>query len=202
MIDFISAHSEVTRQMAKEKLGLSGKYVIVCGYNANKIQNHIQIIEAIASRKRQLPENLLLLLPMTYGRDERYVTLVEKTIEEKGLACRILRDYLPNDELLYVRKCADIFIHAQDTDANSGSLAEYLLCRTKVINAEWLYYPNREKYGKPYYTFKSFEELGDVVVQSYKSDECLISTHLIEDIRRDGWSYVGKQWANFYNSCV
>lgn len=202
MIDFIAAHAETTREVAKEKLGLSGKYVIVCGYNAHKAQNHIQMIEAIASRKEQLPENLLLLLPMTYGKNEKYMDDVEQLMKETRLNYRILRDYLSNEELLYVRKCADMFIHAQDTDANSGSLAEYLLCKTKVVNAEWLSYPNREKYGRPYYVFNSFNELGDVVVRAYKDEVSIVDERLVKDIQQDGWSYVGKQWVDFYNSCT
>lgn len=202
MIDFIAAHAEVSRDMAKEKLGLAGKYVIVCGYNAHRAQNHCQIIEAIAKRKAELPENLVLLLPMTYGKDEKYMAEVEKAVKGRGLAYRILRDYLANEELLYVRKCADMFVHAQDTDANSGSLAEYFLCGAKVVNAAWLSYPNREKYGKPYYVFDSFDALGEVMVRAYNDTRVLIDGRLLEDIRQDGWSRVGKQWVDFYNSCA
>ena len=202
MIDFIAAHAEVGRDMAKGKLGLAGKYVIVCGYNAHKAQNHLRIIDAIAKRKAELPENMVLLLPMTYGKDEKYMAEVEKVMEENGLAYRILRDYLANEELLYVRKCADMFVHAQDTDANSGSLAEYLLCGAKVVNAAWLSYPNREKYGKPYYVFDSFDTLGKVIVRAYNDTRTLIDGRLLEDIRQDGWSHVGEQWVDFYNSCA
>ena len=200
MIDFIAAHAEVTCDMAKEKLGLAGKYVIVCGYNAHRAQNHLRIIEAIAEHKAELPENLVLLLPMTYGKDEKYMAGVEKAMKERGLAYRILRDYLANEELLYVRKCADMFVHAQDTDANSGSLAEYLLCGAKVVNAAWLSYPNREKYGKPYYVFDSFDALGEVIVLAYNDTGTLIDGRLLEDIQQDGWSRVGRQWVDFYNS--
>ena len=139
---------------------------------------------------------------MTYGKDEKYMAEVEKTVKGRGLAYRILRDYLPNEELLYVRKCADMFVHAQDTDANSGSLAEYFLCGAKVVNAAWLSYPNREKYGKPYYVFDSFDALGEVMVRAYNDTRVLIDGRLLEDIRQDGWSRVGKQWVDFYNSCA
>ena len=139
---------------------------------------------------------------MTYGKNEKYMDDVEQLMKETRLNYRILRDYLSNEELLYVRKCADMFIHAQDTDANSGSLAEYLLCKTKVVNAEWLSYPNREKYGRPYYVFNSFNELGDVVVRAYKDEVSLVDERLVKDIQQDGWSHVGKQWIDFYNSCT
>lgn len=202
MIDSLNHHTGLTREEAKNHLNLKDRYVIVCGYNAHRAQNHIKIIESIASKKEALPDNLVLLLPMTYGIDLKYIECVEKRAKESGLSYKILSNYLSNEELIYVRKCADMFIHAQDTDANSGSLAEYLLCKAKVINASWLIYPHREKYGRPYYVFDSFDNLGEVIVQAYKSDVCLVSDLLIQDILKDGWSQVGNQWATFYNACA
>ncbi len=201
LIDEIITKKEITRDVAKREFGIQGKYVIACGYNASPAQNHLDMIDAIASVKEKLPTNMLLFFPMTYGVNETYVYKVEQKLKELDLPYLIFTEYLSNDKLLSLRKSADMFIHAQKTDANSGSLAEYLLCEAKVINASWLKYPHREKYGKPYYIFESFDELGEVIVKAYNAKESLISNDLLRDIQKDGWNTVGKEWVNFYNSC-
>lgn len=202
MIDHINAYKDLSKDVAKKHLGLEGRYVMVCAYNGNPCQQHLKIIDSIAEIKQRLPENFILLFPMTYGGNEKYVREVKGRLEENGLPYKILEDYLSNDELLYVRKCADLFIHAQTTDANSGTVAEYLLCRTKVVNGAWLLYPQREKYGVPFYKFQSFDELGAVILQAIADKTSIIPDKLLEDISKEGWSHVGQQWINFYNSCA
>lgn len=202
MIDLINLHSELTLENAKERIGLSGRYVIVCGYNANPHQQHLKIIEAVARIKLQLPANYILVFPMTYGRAEKYVFEVKSQLDKYGLSYRMLDDYLSNEALLYIRKGTDLFIHAQSTDANSGTVAEYLLCDAKVINGAWLSYPQREKYGMPYYTFHTFDELGKVIVAAIAASSSIVPQKLREDIAREGWNDVGKQWVDFYHSCV
>jgi len=201
LIDML-AHTSISKTDAKRYLHLDDKYIIACGYNASTAQNHSQVIDAIASKRNLLPKNLLILLQMTYGGNKQYIQEIENKLKGLGLEYLILKKYLSNEALVNVRKCADIFIHAQTTDANSGSLAEYLLCEVKVINGSWLKYPHREKFGNPYYTFDSFQKLGDVIVTAYESCENLIDAKLIDDIKQDGWNYMGRKWTNFYNSCV
>ena len=202
MIDLIQENSNLTREEAKNLLGLDNKYVVACGYNAHKEQNHLLIIEAIQKIRSQLSDKLVLLLQMTYGASPEYINNVKKKMDALSLPYKIIDSYMTNSELLYVRKCADIFIHGQKTDANSGSLAEYLLCNAKVINGAWLKYPNREKFGFPYYTFDTFEELGEVIVKAYEAKSSIIPIQLSAEILKDGWTNVGKEWNEFYHYCA
>lgn len=202
MIDLIQDNQNMTREEAKAKLGLKDKYVIACGYNANKAQNHLLIIDAIQVVRNQLSDKLVLLFQMTYGAPQEYIDSVRTKLDELQLPYKIIVKYMTNTELLYVRKCADMFIHAQKTDANSGSLAENLLCGAKVINGAWLKYPNREKFGTPYYTFHTFEELSEVLVRAYKAEYSIIPIQLKHEILKDGWGYEGKEWNEFYHCCA
>lgn len=201
MIDMISQHPELTSDAAKKNVDLDGRYVIVCGYNASPHQQHLMVIEAIARIKKLLPKNFILLLPMTYGRNEKYLQKVADKLNILELPYRMLNDYLSNEELLCYRKSADLFIHAQTTDANSGTVAEYLLCDTKVINAAWLSYPQREKYGMPYYTFHTFDELDKVILTAIAAPFSIIPIELMNDIALEGWNHIGEQWVDFYHSC-
>lgn len=202
MIDLINLHPGLTRDTAKKQIGLEGRYVIVCGYNANPHQQHLKIIESIVKIKWQLPENYILIFPMTYGRDEEYLGIVKDCLDRHELSYKMLNNYLSNNDLLYIRKGTDLFIHAQTTDANSGTVAEYLLCDTKVVNGDWLSYPQREKYGMPYYTFHTFDELGEVIITAIATSSSIVPQKLREDIAQEGWNNVGQQWVNFYKSCV
>ena len=201
MIDLINLHPELTLDNAKKRVGLDGHYVIVCGYNASPFQQHLKIIEAIGKIKGLLPQNMILLFPMTYGRNEKYIKAVIDKLNTLHLPYRMLNDYLSNEDLLYYRRCADLFIHAQTTDANSGTVAEYLLCDTKVINGAWLSYPQREKYGMPYYTFHSFDELEKVILVAIAAPTSIIPSELKKDILKEGWNNIGEQWVDFYHSC-
>ena len=197
MIDYILNNQNYTKEQAKHDLGLDGKYVIVCGYNAHPEQNHFQIIDAIASIKSGLPSNTVLLFPMTYGASNAYKDSVEKYTKSKIVDCVFLREYLTQQELLAIRKGADIFIHAQKTDNNSGSLAEYLLSGTKVINAAWLKYPQYEDIATPYYIFNSFNELPQVLLNAVTEEGTIVSPEIIKYIENSGWASMSNRWRDF-----
>lgn len=202
MIDLIEENNNLTREAAKIQLGLEDKYVIACGYNANPAQHHLQIIDAVQAVRSQLSEELVLLFQMTYGAPKQYIDNVRKKMDDLHLPYKIIDQYMANDELLYVRKCADMFVHAQLTDANSSSLAEYLLCGAKVINGAWLKYPNREKFGFPYYTFNTYEELSDTLVKAYNAGFSIIPSQLSDEILKDGWNFEGKELNEFFKCCA
>ena len=73
-------NSKISRLEAKKELGITEKYVITIGYNAAKAQNHLMILDQLAQVKEQLPENLFLILPMTYPKSpeiEEYIKSVK-----------------------------------------------------------------------------------------------------------------------------
>lgn len=194
----ISKHESVTREEAKVRLNLEGKYIITCGYNGAHLQNHSQIIQAINEIKNDINEDLLLLFPMTYSGSEEYICRIEQQLKETGIAYRIMKNFLSDDDMVYLRKCSDIFIHGQPTDAFSGSVQEYLLTDTKVLNGRWTRYPDLEKYEIPYSIFNSFDELGGLILELYKKPNYKISPPLKAFIRNQGWDVKGKQWADFF----
>ncbi|MCS3555821.1 MULTISPECIES: glycosyltransferase [unclassified Sphingobacterium] len=196
----ISKHENVTREEAKVRLNLEGKYIITCGYNGAHLQNHSQIIQAINEIKNDINEDLLLLFPMTYSGSEEYICRIEQQLIETGISYRIMKNFLSDDDMVYLRKCSDIFIHGQPTDAFSGSVQEYLLTDTKVLNGRWTRYPDLEKHEIPYSIFNSFDELGGLILELYKKPNYKISPPLKAFIRNQGWDVKGKQWADFFSA--
>ena len=134
---------------------------------------------------------------MTYNKNAAYTSEVEKRLADYNIEHLILKDYLSNSDMVCLRKCADMFIHAQETDANSVSLAEHLLCNNVVVNGSWLRYENRETFGIPYYTFDKFEELPEVVVKAYNGGS-LVSKELIKSISEEGWNTVTNKWIKLF----
>ena len=139
----------------------------------------------------------MIVLPMTYNKKASYIAEVEKRLADYLIEHIILKNYLTNSDMVCLRKCADMFIHAQDTDANSVSLAEHLLCNSVVVNGRWLRYENRETFGIPYYTFEKFEQLPEVIVTAYKGGP-LVSNELKRSISSEGWNMVIRKWIHYF----
>lgn len=198
-IDLIIKNSHLTRNEAKEKINLSDRYIVTCGYNGLKPQRHPRIIQALSQVKDKLPENLHLLLPMTYGATENYIRDVEQLLKTHQFNYTIIDHFLSDEELVYIRKATDMFIHAQPSDAFSASMQEYMLCDAIIVNGHWTRYPDFEKFGIPYYLYNSFEELPAAILKAYKREEnILISKELKDFIQKKGWLHLAEEWSRVY----
>lgn len=197
-IDEILAHPTITVETAKEVLGITGNYAIVIGYNASFGHNHLKVIEQIATIKNRLPSNYLLVLPLTYGGNPEYKAKIKKCLDTYRLNHLILDKYMSNLDVVNLRMATDLFIHAQTSDANSGTIAEYLLCQKKIINPVWITYPHYEAYGSPFYLFSDFEELPEVIISAIQDSSLRVSPLLKESIRRCGWGEQSKEWVALY----
>ena len=200
MIDLISENEKMTRQEAKSELGFDDKFIITVGYNANPAHHHVEIIEQIIKVREKLPKNLFLILPMSYYvTSKQHIVDVKELLKKNKLDYYCFENYITNEELLLIRKCSDVFIHAQTTDAACASLTEYLLTNNIVLNASWLDYPQLEKYGLPYYKFDKLDEIGSVLVYALSSTNVRrASNELKKYIKTLGWDSCSEKWAGFY----
>lgn len=206
-IDYINENSGgVTTNDAKVKLGLSGRYVITCGYNAFEQQRHETMIKAICAIKHELPENLTLLFPLTYGssietKKKNYVEQIKQWCKESELNAVFYEEYLSVSELFFLRLGTDMFIHIQTTDAGNSSLQEYVLCGKKVVHGTWIHYPHLEQY-KPlfYFPVDSLDTLGNAILKAYHSDPIKTPPEVMEYIRNRGWKAKMKLWDDFFCS--
>lgn len=197
-------NSKISRLEAKQELGIAEKYVITIGYNAAKAQNHLMILEQLVQVKKQLPDNLFLILPMTYPKSpvlEEYIKHVKTYLNNTGFKYRIFEDYLDEEQLILLRKCSDIFIHAQTTDANCATIFEYLLSDCTILNGGWLHYPELEKDNMPYFTFNSIKDLSSCLIDAIKTPEQhKPSSRLIGEMAQKGWNHQIKLWIAFFKS--
>lgn len=198
-VDAMLKFTGLTTEDAKKKLGIDNNYAIAIGYNASRGQHHMDVIRQILLIKNQLPENYILLLPFSYGGDAEYMVLVENLLKNHQLNYKLFKSYMSNEEVVYLRYATDLFIHAQDTDADSGTIREYLLSRKKIINPTWISYPHHEKYGSPFYAYSKFEELSNTILNALKAENSIISSLLVEDIKGCSWAVKAREWVKLYN---
>ena len=157
-IDYINEHiQDVSTEDAKKKLGLENRYVITCGYNAFEEQRHEIMIRSIREIKSQLPPELILLFPVTYGvtfgtKKEDYIKRLKGLCLESGLDAFFCESYLSVPELFVLRQATDMFIHIQTTDGGNSSLQEYVLLGKKVVHGSWIHYSHLEQF-KPLFYF-------------------------------------------------
>ena len=188
-IDFILDHKkDVSTDEAKRCLGIKDSYAISCGYNASPAQRHLRIIEAIGHIKKQLPENLILIFPVTYPPNKSYVDELKSAVREIGIKALFYDRYLDLEQLFMLRQATDMFIHVQTTDANNASLKEYLLLEKNCINGGWMTYPDLEKDGyKPFYVVETVDDMEEAILEAYTKGALLIKKETLLNIEKLGY---------------
>ncbi len=205
--DYIQENSNLlTTDEAKTRFGLGDRYVITCGYNTQKEQKHEAIINAICEVKDQLPKNLTLLFPFTYGRSEmsdKYTDSIKKKCELMGIDYVAVEEHLDMSDLLKLRMATDIFIHVQNTDAGSRCVMEYVCCNKKLVHGAWIKYAYLEDYAPScYFPVSKMEELGNVIVKAYQSPITDLPEQVKNTIMERGWKKRMVRWNQFFESIV
>lgn len=207
IIDYAIKYGDtISQEDSKNRYGLSGRYVISCGYNRKVPQRHKVIIEAIDQVRGQLPDNLTLVFPMTYANprtDYDYVQDLKQLCQEKQLPAVFITDFLSIEDVYKLRKLTDMFVHIQTTDASSSSVQEYIMCDKKIVHGSWIKYEELEAF-KPlfYFPVNRLEDLGNVIVNAYYSDAIQISQGVKDCIRNNAWEIKSSQMNDFFMSIV
>lgn len=208
LIDFAIKNGEtITQEDAQKEFGLSGRYVITCGYNPQKSQQHKAIITAIDQKKMFLPDNLTLLFPFNYARDfnilKEYIDEIKDECQKRNLHAVFVTDYLSLDELYKLRKATDMFIHVQTTDAGSRSVYEYILCNKKIVHGSWMKYAELESFSPLFYfPVKKLEDLGEVIVHAYDSDNIEVPQEVMDIVMNRSWENKITKMNDFFMSIV
>ncbi len=201
-IEYIIEHKEqIDTNEAKRQLHVDNNYIITCGYNANPVHQHIKIIEAILEIRSKLPNNLTLFFPLTYPKNPEYIQEINDKVKKHHLNAVLFDKFLDIPQLFLLRQATDLFIHVQPTDASSGTLYEYILCEKKILNGAWLKYPDIERKGiKPYYLVENMDNLGQAIVNTYKSEPIKIDQQVLKDLEKKQWKVVIKDWDQFFSN--
>jgi Glycosyl transferase 4-like/Glycosyl transferases group 1 len=157
VIDLIKQNNKSKIEIKNELNIDENTFIITCGHNASDRQNHLLILDNL-SKVDFLNYNILLILPLTYPKNDSYRQSIQDKLTELQLNNIVLVDFLSNEEIIKYRIITDIFIHMQESDSFSAAMAEYLYCKAIVINGDWLNYDDFLNAGG-YFLKTSKEEL-------------------------------------------
>lgn len=207
LVDFaIKNGNTISQEDAKDRFGLTGQYVVTCGYNRQEAQRHKAIIEAIDKKREQLPENLTLLFPMTYGNmtyQGKYVEEVKDECKKRNLQAVFVTEFLSLEDLYKLRKATDIFVHVQTTDAGARSVYEYILCNKKIVQGSWMNYAELESFSPLFYfPVKNLDDLGEVIVHAYNSDNIEVPQEVMDIVMNRSWENKITKMNDFFISIV
>jgi hypothetical protein len=157
-IDNIDCLNDAEAIVIKNELygDTKGKRIVILGYNGIPSQNHDVMIDAI--NQLSLPEkrSIHVVLPMTYGAPQGYISKIKNSIKATQISYTILDKFLQSEQVAAIRKTSDIVVNVQNTDAIAGSLQDHLYCGGVCIFGEWLNYSPYTKNG--IYYIKSSKE--------------------------------------------
>ena len=127
----IKAIDEVKGMYSKQdmlkRIGLPpSDYIIVCGYNGYSAQRHKLIIESVCDNYSVLPDNYLLVFPITYGCNEQYYNELNELCENNNVNACFLREYLTDEQMALLHLSTDLFIEIQPTDCGNAFMIEAL----------------------------------------------------------------------------
>ena len=146
-------------------------YIIVCGYNGYGAQRHKLIIESVSENLSVLPDNYLLVFPITYGCNEQYyIELNELCIKNDLNAC-FLREYLTDEQMAFLHLSTNLFIEIQPTDCGNAFMIESLYANNQIITGKWLKYRQFEQFGVPYYLIDKPEDLSNMLYRIFSGKE-------------------------------
>ena len=196
--------SGANARISKSKIGLcADKIVITIGYNASRLQHHIDIIENIERSPLLSPfhDKVEFLLPVTYPKDAEYIGIIKKTVVNSKFHYNVIEQFLSDEDIAHLRVASDIFIQLQPTDMLSGSMLEHLSAQNIVITGSWLPYDCLDQWGVFYRKIDCLElisnELHDVLNKfvPYKKLTCKNSDIIIDKFR---WNNVIHDWLDLY----
>ncbi len=202
-VDFIEeTKPNKTTEESKARFGLSGRYVISCGYSTAPSHRHEAIINAIDSIKNELPDNLTLLFPFTYGwGSPQYVQSIKEKCRFLGFDAVYVEEFLSMEDMYTLRMATDMFVHVQTTDAGASCVMQYILCNKKIVHGSWMKYGDLEQF-RPlfYFPVDRMEDLGRVILEAYHSKGISIPEGVIQAIMNRSWNKEMKKWDAFFRS--
>ena len=153
--------ANIDKKLAKKYFDLpTEKKIIHIGYNGSTTQQHIKVIEQLSKLDLRYKKQIFIQLHVGYGlENKKYLHAIKIALANSGIEFKLLNIFFDKKETSLFRLSADIFIHAQITDAMSSSIREYLFSDVIVINPEWIKYHELRNLGVEYIEYSSFTDL-------------------------------------------
>ncbi|MCK4531081.1 MAG: glycosyltransferase [Candidatus Marinimicrobia bacterium] len=178
------------------------KYIIVIGHNRNKNHHQLEILKQIASTDKKYLKKICIIFPMTYGnKDADYEDQLQAT--GKDLVCDVIffYDFMSSEDTARLRRVADIFIHAQSTDAFSATVQEFLYSGAIVFNGSWLKYDELKNNDVEYFEFEYMENIPKLLMSTIKNIDTIKKRMKLNQERIykiSSWEVNADKWIDLY----
>ncbi|MFA0477107.1 hypothetical protein AB4527_18520, partial [Vibrio breoganii] len=170
-----------------------GKNIITVGYNAYEGQQHEKIIDALTLCN--LNDDTYIVLPMTYGGNDKYKTLVMEKIKKSKLKHLIILNYLDGENFAKLVKETNVFIQLQISDAFSAAMQENIYAGNYVITGDWLPYDEFIEMGITLRQISNFKEIASCFKDGLpKLDETEILKNKELIYKLSSWKNVVAGW--------
>lgn len=147
------------------------KTIIFVGYNANREQQHLEMMREAAKLPKELIEEVFFVFHFGYGAvNNNYIKQLEAFLCGNDIPYKILTQFMNKDDIAVLRLCADIFLYGQTTDALSSSVMEYLYAGAVLVKPAWLDYLQLREKGIKYYEYEQFDEIPKLLEEIIKRE--------------------------------
>lgn len=183
----------------KEMLGIDiNKFVVTIGHNASPNNQHINCLHEISKSltTKQL-ENIIFILPLTYGREMNYVEKLKRIAAVSGLDITFFENYMTDSDVALLRKATDLYINVQVTDMLSGAMQEHIYAGSRVITGRWLDYCELKEIGVNLIEIDAISEIPDMIIKHrISSSNTTNDRSVVYDL--SSWNNVINGWSNAF----
>jgi hypothetical protein len=168
---------KTTKDDSKLVFDFNKKVLIAIGYNANEMQQHLEILRNIESNVDLdvFKDNIEFVLPLTYPKNIAYIQEIENCIKNSKFKYRLLTDFMSDDYISYLRIATDVMIQLQTTDMLSASTLEHMYAKNVVITGSWLPYRDLKDWGLVYEEVDEVKNIGKKLNEILLNYDVLIS---------------------------
>ncbi len=199
---------KLSKKEAKQRIGFpENKTLIGIGYNGSRGQNHISVIKELSKLPEELKNKVFIVFPMSYGLEEEYLRMIEKEVDEVGCDYKYMLDYMDSDTIANLCFATDIFVHAQETDAFSASVQEYIGAGVLVYNPTWIVYEELDNNDAYYIRYESFGDLRNKLIEYLSNDNHVGDVKRLNNNKMimynlSSWSVLAIKWLKLYENSM
>jgi hypothetical protein len=205
-LELMKKFENISRKEIKKFFNIDpDKIIITVGYSASPGAQHIRVIETLKKDNKliELKNKICFFFPLTYPKNNNYLSKLKHNLNSFPFEYKLFLDFMPNEQIAYLRNASDIFIIVTVTDQLSGSLLEHLYAKSVVLAGEWLPYKVLEEKGTYFRKVsETFSNLGTLLLDTVVNLErevskCIPNTDTIAQI--NNWDVIMKNWYDIYS---
>ncbi len=190
-------------QEKKKSMNIAdGRRVVLCGYNAGKAHQHLEMIRALDRLDISVKKEIVLVFLMTYPNNkEDYIARVKQELDKCGIDYQIVTEYMNTQEMAEIEMMSDVLITVQKTDQLSSTMLETMYAGKVIIAGSWLPYGNLREKGLCFWSVDAIDHLAETVseiIVNYPaySERCLVNRNIIYTL--SSWNEAADRWRRLW----